>query len=173
MIVQILSNTPLWVWGLLTALLALGFNQARSRTVGLPRLVLMPLGMGALSLWGTVSAFGTSAAVLGGWLAACVLLLLIVTQIRLPASVSYDRDTRQLALPGSWIPMALILGIFITKYAVGVSLAIQPDLKANASFMLAIATLYGVFSGIFAGRTVRLLRLAIQPAANPVPVLNA
>ena len=49
----------------------------------------------------------------------------------------------------------------------------QPDLKANANFMLAMATLYGAFSGIFAGRTLRLLRLAMRPAANPVPVLNA
>jgi uncharacterized membrane protein len=172
MIVQILFNTPLWVWGLLAALLALGFSQARSRTAGLPRLLLMPLGLGAFSFWGTISAFGAPAAVLGSWFAACVLLLLVVAQIRIPAGVSYGRNTRQFALPGSWIPMALILGIFITKYAVGVSLAMQPDLKANANFMLAISTLYGAFSGIFAGRTIRLLRLAMRPAANPIPVLN-
>jgi len=173
MIAQILSNTPLWVWGLLAALLALGFSQARSRTAGLPRIVLMPLGLGAFSLWGTISAFGASAPVLGSWFAATVLLLLVVTQIRMPAGVSYDRDTRLFVLPGSWVPMALILGIFITKYAVGVSLAMQPDLNANGNFVLAIATLYGVFSGIFAGRTVRLLRLALRPAANPVPNLSA
>nr|WP_328700339.1 DUF6622 family protein [Caenimonas soli] len=173
MIAQILSNTPFWVWGLLAALLALGFTQARNRTAGVPRLVLMPLGMGAFSLWGTISAFGASPAVLGSWFAATVLLLLVITQMRMPAGVSYDRDTRQFALPGSWVPMALILGIFITKYAVGVSLAMHPDLKANANFVLTIATVYGVFSGIFAGRTVRLLRLAMRPAANPIPVLNA
>jgi uncharacterized membrane protein len=175
MIARILSNTPLWVWGLLAALLALGFSQTRSRTAGIPRLVLMPLGLGAFSLWGTLSAFGASATVLGSWFAATVLLLLVVTQIRMPAGVRYDRDTRLFALPGSWVPMLLILGIFITKYAVGVSLAMQPDLKANGNFVLAITTLYGVFSGIFAGRTVRLLRLALRPAANPanpVPALN-
>jgi hypothetical protein len=61
--------------------------------------------------------------------------------------------------------MALIMGIFLTKYGVGASLAMHPELKANANFSLAIGTLYGVFSGIFAGRTVRLLRLVRQPAA--------
>lgn len=172
MIAQILSNTPVWVWGLLAALLALGFSQTRNRTAGIPRLVLMPLGLGGFSLWGTISAFGASATVLGSWLAATILLLLIVTQMRMPAGVSYDRDARKFALPGSWVPMLLILGIFITKYAVGVSLSMQPDLKANGNFVLAIATIYGVFSGIFAGRTVRLLRLASRPAANPVPALN-
>jgi uncharacterized membrane protein len=172
MIAQILSNTPVWVWGLLAALLALGFSQARARTAGIPRLVLMPLGLGAFSLWGTTSAFGASATVLGSWLAATVLLLLVVTQMRMPAGVSYDRDARKFALPGSWVPMLLILGIFMTKYAAGVALAMQPELKANGNFVLAVTTLYGVFSGIFAGRTVRLLRLALRPAANSVPALN-
>jgi hypothetical protein len=51
---------------------------------------------------------------------------------------------------------------------VGVSLAMHPALAANGNFTLAVATLYGVFSGIFAGRTVRLLRLAVRPATGPV-----
>ena len=174
MIAQILINTPVWVWGLLAALLALGFSQTRTRIVGLSRLVLMPLGLGAFSVWGTVSAFGASPAVLGSWLAATIVLLLVVTQFRVPAGVKYDSALRQFNVPGSWVPMVLIVGIFLTKYVVGVSLAMHPELRANANFVLAIATLYGVFSGIFAGRTARLLRLALRPASSPVvPALNA
>ena len=33
MIVNILSHTPVWVWGLLAALTALGFSQTRQRHV--------------------------------------------------------------------------------------------------------------------------------------------
>ena len=180
MIAQILINTPLWVWGLLAALLALGFSQARSRTAGLVRITLLPLGLGAFSLYGTVSAFGGTPTVIGSWLAATTLLLLVVMQIAVPAGTRYDGATRQLHLPGSWVPMALIMGIFLTKYVVGVSLVMHPELKANANFILAIGTLYGVYSGIFAGRAVRLIRLirlirlAVRPAAAPtLPVLNA
>ena len=105
MIAQILINTPLWVWGLMAALLALGFSQARSRTAGLGRIILLPLGLGAFSLYGTVSAFGASPAVMGSWLLATTLLLLIVTQIPLPAGTHYDSARRQFQLPGSWVPM--------------------------------------------------------------------
>ena len=35
---QILVNTPVWIWGLLAALLVLGFSQVRSRSVGLPQI---------------------------------------------------------------------------------------------------------------------------------------
>jgi hypothetical protein len=57
---SILENTPAWVWGLFAALLALGLGQTRSRSVGLPRMALVPLAMTSLSLWGTASAFGSS-----------------------------------------------------------------------------------------------------------------
>jgi uncharacterized membrane protein len=176
MIAQILSNTPLWVWGLLAALLALGFSQVRSRTVGLGRITLLPLGLGALSLYGTVSAFGASPTVIGSWLAATTLLLLIVTQMPLPVGAGYDSARRQFQIPGSWVPMALIIGIFLTKYGVGVSLVMHPELKANANFSLAVGTLYGVYSGIFAGRAVRLIRLtrlALRPTAPNLPIIHA
>ena len=169
MIVQILTRTPLWVWGLLAALLALGFSQARSRTVGLARITLLPLGLGAFSLYGTVSAFGATPAVIGSWLLATTLLLLVVTQMPLPAGTHYDSATRQFQLPGSWVPMALIMCIFMTKYVVGVSLVMHPELKANANFSLAMGTLYGFYSGIFAGRAVRLIRLG-RPVLRPVAV---
>ena len=171
MIAQILINTPLWVWGLLAVLLVLGCSQVRSRAVGLTRIALLPLGLGAFSLYGTISAFGASPTVLGSWLAATTLLLLIVTQLPLPPGVRYDSANRQFQLPGSWMPMALIMGIFLTKYLVSVSLVMHPELKTHADISLAIGTLYGVFSGIFAGRTVRLICLALRPAAA-LPALN-
>ncbi len=170
MVALIITNTPVWVWGLLAALLALGFSQTRDRTFSLPRLLITPLMLGAISLWGTISAFGASATVLGSWGATTLLLLLIVTQIALPAGTGYEPARRQFAVPGSWVPMLLILGIFMTKYAVGVSLGMHPELKANGNFVLAVATLYGCFSGIFAGRAVRLLRLATRSAlVNATP----
>ena len=174
MIGQILINTPLWVWGLLAGLLILGWSQTRSRRVGLARLALLPLGLGAFSLYGTVSAFGATPVVLGSWLMASALLLLIVAQLPLPSGVRYDAASRRFQLPGSWVPMALIVGIFFTKYVVGVSLVLHPELNLANGFSLALASLYGVFSGIFAGRALRLVLLALRPAAIPLlPVLHA
>ena len=72
--------------------------------------------------------------------------------------------------------MALILGIFLTKYAVGVSVTMHPDLKSQANFCVAIVMLYGAFSGMFAGRAMRLMqlvRLAQRPAVDQAqPALN-
>ena len=122
LIVEILTHTPVWVWALLAALLIIGLGQTRSRTAGLLRVTALPLGMGVLSLYGTVSAFGTLPVVLLSWLASCVAVAYLVTPFAAPVGTHYDSRTRQFQLPGSWLPMALIMAIFLTKYAVGVSL---------------------------------------------------
>jgi uncharacterized membrane protein len=171
MAAQILGNTPLWVWGLFVALLAVGLSQTRDRSVGIARIAALPVAMTAFSLWGTVSAFGAAAGPLLAWAIAAAALLLAVLRQPLPASVSYDAQSRQFQLPGSWAPMALILGIFLVKYGVGVTLAMQPQLVGDPSFALGIATLNGVFSGLFAGRAGRLLRLAVRPAVLRHPAI--
>ncbi len=167
MVMQILANTPMWVWALLAALLVLGFSQTRQRESGLPRVVILPVAMTALSVSGIVSAFGATPAVLGAWLAAALIVATLVLQRAVPAGTAYDAATRQFTLPGSWMPMLLILGIFLTKYAVGAATAMQPLLKLEPLFALGVTTLYGIFSGLFAGRTLRLIRLALRPAAAP------
>ena len=174
LIALVLSNTPLWVWGLLVALVALGWSQTRARTASLARVTLMPLGLVAFSVIGLAGDFGASPTVLGSWLAAAALAVLMVMRTALSAGVRYDAVQRQFALPGSWVPMALILVIFLIKYAVGVSLGFNPALRAHTEWAVAVAALSGLSSGVFAGRTFRLLRLAQRPAAlRTAPVFNA
>jgi hypothetical protein len=163
---QIIRNTPVWVWALLAALVALGYSQTRSRTVGLRPVVIMPVAMILLSLYGTVSAFGASPMVLGAWLAACAALATVVVLRPAPLGTAYDSVSRQFAMPGSWLPMLVILGIFCTKYAVGVTLAMQPTMARHALFAALVGMLYGLFSGFFAGRALRLWRLALPVAAH-------
>jgi hypothetical protein len=162
----ILRGTPPWVWGLLAGLLALGLSQARDRTASLTRIAVMPVAMTIFALWGLVSAFGASAmfaAVLAAWLAAALVPALAIGLQGRPAGVRYEAQARRFTLPGSWVPMALIAGIFLTKYAVGVELALQPNRVIDTSFALAVAAIYGAFSGVFTGRALRLLRLAARP----------
>ena len=160
MLTQILQKTPVWVWALLAGLIALGYSQTRDRVVGLQRTMLMPMAMVALSVLGTVSAFGASPSVLGTWFATAALVASFIMSRPAPASTRFDGATKQYAIPGSWLPMLIILAIFVTKYAVGVSLAMRPSLAHDDVFPLVIGALYGVFSGFFAGRTLRLLRLS-------------
>ena len=62
------------------------------------------------------------------------------------------------------MPLVLIVGIFLVKYAVGVELALQPALARDGTFALQIAVLYGLFNGLIVARALRLGRLAQRPA---------
>lgn len=176
MLAPILANTPVWVWGLLAALVALGLNQAKNRSVTLRRVTFLPIAMTALSLSGTVSALGNSpqlAEVLLVWTGAAAGMLAIIASLSTPAGTQYDAATRRFTLRGSWVPLALILGIFMTRYVVNVELAMQPSLARDAQFTLVVGAVYGAFSGIFAGRAARLWRLVPRSAANSSPALTA
>lgn len=174
LVLQIVAGTPHWVWALLGGLLVLGLSQLRTRRTGLARALALPLSMSALSLYGTVNAFGVSAPVLACWALAAALALALSLRRPLPAGARYEAARREFEQPGSWVPLLLILGIFCTKYAVGVLLALHPEQHANTSLALPVAALYGFFSGLFAGRSLRLLRLVLpaqRAAATPLPSL--
>ena len=164
MIFTIMANTPAWVWGLLAALMALGVGQCFARKVGLRRVLLTPIGMALFSAFGMVSAFGTAqqaASTLALWLATAIAITgLSLWLLRTPpAGARYDAANRSFHLPGSMVPLVLIIGIFLVKYGVGVALALQPTLAHDSPFALQIALTYGFFNGIFAARAGRLLRL--------------
>jgi hypothetical protein len=173
----ILKHTPTWVWGLLAALLALGISQIRTREVSLARTALMPVAMAALSLWGTASAFGGSPLlgwVLAAWAACAALMAFLIGSRQAPAGTRFDAQQRSFRVPGSVVPMALILGIFLTKYFVGVELAMQPSLAHDGLYSLVVGTLYGLFSGTFAGRAARLWRMVRgERATMPAAAINA
>ena len=58
--------------------------------------------------------------------------------------------------------MLLIAGIFMTKYAAGVSMSLHPELRFDLTFALALATVYGAFSGIFFSRGLAMWKVAHQ-----------
>lgn len=163
MILRILANTPPWVWGLLAALLALGISQMFTRSANLTRVMFLSAAMSGLALYGIFSVFGANPAAVLAWCAAAVFAVPALLRRPLPAGTRYDAATRRFTLPGSALPLLLILGIFLTKYAVGVLLAMQPALGGDALFAPAVSVVYGVFSGIFLGRALRLWRLAKRP----------
>ena len=162
MLPAIARGTPVWVWGLLAGLVALGLTLTVARRASRARVLVMPIAMTAMSLQGMVSAFGANGAVAGvllAWAMAAALLVALRWRAAPPAGARYDADAGQFHLPGSAVPLALILAIFLTKYAVGVELALQPALVGDVPFSLTVGALYGVFSGFFAARTAALWRL--------------
>ena len=159
MLNTILSHTPLWVFGILAALVALGSAQMKTRQMTVQRASAIPLVMVVLSLMGTVSAFPGSALALASWATAFTLTTATRVQQGAPRDAAYHPETRRFTVPGSTVPLLLMMGIFFTKYAAGASLGLQPQLAQLPGFACVISAAYGVFSGAFLARGWRLWRL--------------
>ena len=174
----ILNQTPHWVWGLLAGLIALGASQLVRRQVSLPRTLMLPLSMTLLSLFGLLSALGPSGALpsaLALWalVVGLTAIAALVWRTTPPAGSRYIAEQRAFDLPGSWVPMALILAIFLTKYGVGVALALQPQHLQDRSFVYALAAVYGAFNGILIARAARLWRLVKRASPTAPPAFAA
>ncbi|WP_317204990.1 DUF6622 family protein [Janthinobacterium sp.] len=169
MIQHIIGHTPLYVWAILALLVQRGVSASRDRDMSVRKLCIIPLVMTALSLQGIASAFGMDGVAPLAWLAGALAAAALLWRMGAPAGVTADPARGMIRQPGSWTPLALMLSIFCLKYALAVSLAMAPELRHAPLFTLAVCALYGVFSGVFAGRLLR--SLAVYHRAGKVAAL--
>jgi len=172
MILEILKHTPLWVYGLFAFLVYLGVMQSRTRTFSPARLAILPAAMLAFSLYGVLSVFGASAPALVAWavgLAACVAA---IVALGVPRGATWSEETRTFIVPGSWLPLGIMMAIFFTRYAINVGIALDPSVKQAAGFMPAVALTYGVSSGYFLARALNIRRRRSK-AASPATSVAA
>lgn len=154
---QILTHTPLWVFGLFFGLVYLGYLQSRTRQVSRGRLIVLPLAMLAWSLYSVWSTFDAHLTALAAWACAWVAVVVIGLAWVPSRRVAYDASTAQFTVPGSWMPLALMMGIFFFRYAVAVVHATNPDVFGTTTAVVVVAGTYGLFSGMFMARALRVL----------------
>ena len=157
MLQQIIAHTPTHVWMLLAFLAWRGIAASRDSEVPLRRLAILPAVMLVLSLQDLDGRFGLDGLPMVLWLAGAAAGACIAWRITPPMLPGSTPGT--LLQRGSWLPLALMLVIFATKYTVAVACAVQPGLAGGAAFAGAVCALYGVFNGLFAGRALRGLPL--------------
>ncbi|MCO5106501.1 MAG: hypothetical protein M9907_05430 [Burkholderiaceae bacterium] len=162
-IVEVVRHTPVWAWGILAAIVVLGALQMRDHATSRLRLLAMPLGMGGYSLWAAAAAFGVQAPVLLAWTAGLSIALASNARAGRPGPARADGDGG-FALPGSPLPLLLMLAVFVLRYAVAVSLVLHPQWRVEAGFALPASVAGGFLSGLFAARARRILG---TPIAGP------
>jgi hypothetical protein len=152
MLIEILSHTPLWVFGLFVFLIVLGLQQSRARIVKTQVIFLLPIGMLILSFVGLISSFGTNPRPILLWTLSLLLLGYLNFRFFPLRGAKHNKEDNKYHLQGSWTPLALMMAIFLTKYVVGVASALKPDLLITMQFIVLLSILYGIFSGVFIGR---------------------
>jgi len=154
MLTNILTHTPIHVWAILAFLVHRGIVASREREVELRKLCIIPVVMLALSLQDISARFGLDGIALGAWAAGVALALppvLVFGADRLAAGTAPGT----VRVRGSWMPLALMMAVFFTKYAAAVMLAVFPHAHQNMLVIGTVCALFGLFNGVFLGRLAR------------------
>ncbi|WP_028100676.1 DUF6622 family protein [Pseudoduganella violaceinigra] len=155
MLQQIVSHTPSYVWCILGFLIYRGVAASRDRSVTLRAVFILPIVMLVLGLQGLSNGFGLATPAGAAWLAGLAAGVAMMWHSA-GKGVVLERATGKVQLRGSWLPMALMMAIFVGKFAMAVTLATQPALSAKLGFALPACTVFGALSGAFMARPLRL-----------------
>lgn len=165
MIVQILSRTPIWVWLILAFLLYRGLLASRDREMPLPQMFIVPVVFLWLSLDGIGRSFGWQDTGVLAWLVGVAVGIGVVWVSFDPGRMTLHVDRKTVFVRGSWMPLLLMMAIFLTKYAAAIMLAMQPARAQDASFSLTVCFLYGVCNSLLLAQLLRALCLQ-QPNSS-------
>jgi hypothetical protein len=168
MAIDILRHTPVWVWLVFVALVALGLAQTRDRQITLARVTTLPLLFIFLSLSGVLRN-GNPWIALAAWAAGCGAVIGFARRAVAVRGATWSATTRRLHVPGSWVPLPLIVGLFSAKYAVAVTQALNPTLLTRIGPLVTCNLVFGAFAGMFWCRSDSLRRIARQENASPPP----
>ena len=150
MIIEILRNTPVWVWVLLVFLIFRGIKALETRRTTLQRVFLLPVIFLVWSLWSIVETLTMPVSGFGGF--AIGLMAGAGVSFAIPVKPAhYVGETGLIERPGSIRPLCLILIFFISKYSLEVYRAIHPALADTMLFCIFYGVVCGVSTGLFWG----------------------
>lgn len=166
-----LAAIPVWVPFLLAALVAAGIRLSRSREQASGVALGLALGMGALSLFGVVSGFGAALAPVAMWLLGMAAALTLGARVVVPRGLAFVAERRRVFVPGSWWPLALMLGIFAIKFVLGAAAGMGAPVSGHSAVAAVAGFALGLFSGGFAARSAAVLRVARRGPVVVVPAV--
>lgn len=170
MIIDILHHTPVWVFAVFAVLVYVGLQRVRSGEIPRGQLLTVPIAMAGFSLFGLCQSFGDGLVPVVAWGSVYAAALAAAWVLPPRTGVQYSAASKRFRVPGSWLPLALMMTIFFTRYVVAVLLAMHPSLHRETWFVAAVGAAYGLSSGCFAARALMIWRSAFHDkvAASPV-----
>jgi hypothetical protein len=126
------------------------------------------VALGVFSLTRVLTAFGPAPLALLTWVLGTAAALLLSLALKQPAGARWSAATGTFHVPGSWVPLVLMMAVFFARYVLAVSLVMTPGLAHSAGFATAASFGFGLLSGMFIGRALWVWsqRAARQPVFN-------
>lgn len=168
---------PVWVYALLATLVSVGLLQARARLVSHRVVRSVSVVLALVSLWGVVAAFGAQVQAVLPWALGLGLAWWVGPWAFKPRGLAFDAASGRVQVPGSWLPMVVMLGIFGIKFGLGMAAGLGRPVLAGSTAAAAVALALGLLSGAFVVRARAIVAAAQgrprQAVGAPSPEASA
>jgi hypothetical protein len=152
---SILQGTPFWVYLIFILLIKRGISASKENTISIKRVFIAPVVLFILSLHKINSPYLFSIFFICG--------LVIGYLIYQKMIISFNKDTKKITMPGSIIPLILMVGVFAKSYYIGYLTATSPTMLHTPHIMILIDIVSGIFSGVFIGRGIIIFIKSFYP----------
>lgn len=149
---QIINHTPWWVYLLFVYLIFISYRATKTKIVSLKRLVLIPIIFVFIALHTLLTLVTPSIeTILVAFITALIGGIFGWLHIR-SLNIKFDKRRALLQIPGSWLTMALILIVCITKFMFSYELALDPKIVNDTPFEISLLAVTSFCAGLFLGR---------------------
>ncbi|UBH28831.1 DUF6622 family protein [Aeromonas enteropelogenes] len=154
---NIVAETPVWVWILFAFLVTTGINALSDREMDIKGLFIMPL---FFLLWGGITVIDELSFLFWGLAAMLVGVMAGYGSGWYFASsgpqLKNKNGTNLIIWPGTpWVIVFVII-TFIIKYTLNIFLNMEPELRFSLWFNIVFGFLSGLISGVLWGKTLSL-----------------
>lgn len=154
-----IRGAPVWVWPLFAFLVYLGVRGLKPGRASLLRLAILPLVFLILSIHSLITRFGVSTATLVVWLPCLGVGAALGLWLTARLNAVADRARGVVRTPGSVIPLAVTLVIFVMEYTMGYTAARWPEMVADPRYVTISLALSGLLVGVLLGRFAGFVRV--------------
>lgn len=155
---QLIHNLPSWVIALFFTLLWLGYTQTKTRHISRFRITLLPLIFLGLSIYGVLNVPHALPLAVIAWGLGIRGAFRFNSQFDYGRGVVMDQDREHFVVPGSWIPLALMLSVFAIRFVQGYLTGAHVVDPNSISYIVISALVSGLISGTFLARAVAIFR---------------
>lgn len=156
-----IAHIPVWVFFILAGILAAGLSQRRTRVRRPFTVMVVALALSAWSLSGVVAAFDATLATLGPWALGLAIGAATALALGVGRGMQAGPGGSQVLVPGSWAPLALMLGIFVLRFGLGMAQALGSAPSAGSPGAMTLVVLLGALGGAFIARALAVWRVAV------------
>lgn len=148
---RFLTAAPLYVWPLLILLLFVGLRSTKTSKSPIFAVLIVPAIFFMYSIRAFLEAYGTDLSSVLYWV-FCISIGVAISFVHVnKLELKFDEKQRWVELPGSLLPLALFICVFILKFSIA-AIKAQSLGSVELEVILVLELISAVILGLFLGR---------------------